>query len=151
MKRVLILLSLISLIASCTKSKDAGNKIIAAPNIVLILADDMGYGDIEAYNPDSHISTPNLNNLAEDGMRFTDAHTNSAVCSPTRYGLLTGRYAWRTRLKNGVLSGYSNHLHFPGHILPASPTFCFVLLQPIIDSWLPVTLTVFSVHVSDSW
>ena len=77
------------------------------PNIVIILADDMGYGDIQAYNSSSRIPTPHLDKLAADGMRFTDAHSPSAVCTPTRYGLLTGRYAWRTRLKSGVLGGYS--------------------------------------------
>jgi arylsulfatase A len=73
------------------------------PNILLILADDMGYGDIQALNPDSKIPTPNLNKLASEGATFTDAHSGSAVCTPTRYGLLTGRYAWRTHLKTGVL------------------------------------------------
>jgi arylsulfatase A-like enzyme len=73
------------------------------PNIALILADDMGYGDVQAYNPDSRIPTPNLNRLAREGMRFTDAHSGSGVCSPTRYGVLTGRYSWRTWLKKGVL------------------------------------------------
>lgn len=82
----------------------------ASPNIIIILADDMGYGDIQAYNPSSNIATPNLNSLAEEGMKFTDAHTNSSVCTPTRYGLVTGRYAWRSRLKKHVLSGYSDHL-----------------------------------------
>ena len=73
------------------------------PNIVLILADDMGYGDIQAYNSQSSIPTPNLNRLANEGQVFTDAHSNSAVCTPTRYGILTGRYSWRTNLKSGVL------------------------------------------------
>jgi len=73
------------------------------PNIVFILADDMGYGDIQAYNPKSTIPTPHLNRLAAEGMRFTDAHSGSAVCTPTRYGLVTGRYCWRSRLKKGVL------------------------------------------------
>jgi arylsulfatase A len=73
------------------------------PNIVFILADDMGYGDIQAYNSESKIPTPHLNRLASQGVRFTDAHSGSAVCSPTRYGLLTGRYCWRTELKSGVL------------------------------------------------
>ncbi len=73
------------------------------PNIVFILADDMGYGDIQAYNPESGIPTLHLNRLAGEGIRFTDAHSGSAVCSPTRYGVLTGRYCWRTELKNGVL------------------------------------------------
>lgn len=80
------------------------------PNIVVILADDMGYGDVRAQNPDSTIATPHLDRLAREGMRFTDAHTPSAVCTPTRYGLLTGRYAWRTRLKSGVLNGYGKPL-----------------------------------------
>ena len=77
------------------------------PNIVLILADDMGYGDIKAYNPSGKIPTPNLDTLAQTGMRFTDAHSPSAVCTPTRYALLTGRYAWRSELKRGVLWGHS--------------------------------------------
>jgi len=80
------------------------------PNIVLVLADDMGYGDVRPLNPESSIPTPNLNRLAEQGIAFTDAHTPSAVCTPTRYGLLTGRYCWRSRLKSGVLNGYGKPL-----------------------------------------
>ncbi|UCD50395.1 MAG: arylsulfatase [Phycisphaerales bacterium] len=80
------------------------------PNIVLILADDMGYGDLACQNPESKIPTPNLDQLAAEGVRFTDAHSPSAVCSPTRYGVLTGRYAWRTRLKKGVLWCWDNPL-----------------------------------------
>lgn len=76
------------------------------PNLVVILADDMGYGDPRCYNHESKIPTPNLDRLAAGGMRFTNAHTPSAVCTPTRYGLLTGRYCWRTRLKQGVLDGF---------------------------------------------
>jgi len=77
------------------------------PNIVLFLADDLGYGDLSCNNPDSRIRTPVLDGLAAEGMNFSDAHTPSGVCSPTRYGLLTGRYAWRTRLKRGVLRASS--------------------------------------------
>ncbi|WP_439482576.1 sulfatase family protein [Cyclobacterium plantarum] len=77
------------------------------PNIVYILADDMGIGDASCYNPESRIHTINLDKLAENGLRFTDAHTSAAVCTPTRYGILTGRYNWRSTLKNGVLGGYS--------------------------------------------
>ena len=73
------------------------------PNIVVILADDLGYGDVAAYNPDSKIPTPNIDRMAREGLRFVDAHTPCAVCSPTRYGLLTGRYPWRTELKTQVL------------------------------------------------
>ena len=73
------------------------------PNIVYILADDLGYGDIGCYNPSSKIPTPNIDRLAKEGMRFTDAHSPSAVCTPTRYALLTGRYAWRTRLQRNVI------------------------------------------------
>lgn len=77
------------------------------PNIVYILADDLGYGDVQALNPKlGKIKTPNLDRLISQGMTFTDAHSGSSVCTPTRYGVLTGRYAWRTKLQNGVLDGY---------------------------------------------
>ena len=92
----------------------------APPNIIFILPDDMGYGDVQALNPDSPIPTPHLNHLATQGITFTDAHTPSAVCTPTRYGLLTGRYAWRTRLKKGVLNGYGEPLIEPGRQTVAS-------------------------------
>jgi arylsulfatase A len=78
-----------------------GLTVAAAPNIVLILADDMGYG--EPAHVGGLIPTPALDQLAAEGMRFTDAHTSSSVCTPTRYGILTGRYNWRSRLKRGVL------------------------------------------------
>jgi len=80
------------------------------PNIIFIMADDMGYGDLGCYNKRSKIPTPNMNRLAKEGARFTDAHSPSAVCTPTRYGVLTGRYSWRTHLKRGVLNGYSPSL-----------------------------------------
>ena len=67
------------------------------PNIVYILADDLG-----SYNPQSGVPTPNADRLAREGVRFTDMHSPSAVCTPTRYGILTGRYSWRSRLKEGV-------------------------------------------------
>ena len=76
------------------------------PNIVLILADDFGVGDIQAHYPDNKIATPYLDKLVQEGMSFTDAHSPSAVCTPTRYGLLTGRYSWRTRLQEWVLAAY---------------------------------------------
>lgn len=86
-------------------------------NIVYILSDDLGYGDVSCLNPESKIPTPRLDAFAAQGMTFTDAHSNSAVCTPTRYGVLTGRYCWRSRLKNGVLWGYS-----PALIEPDRPT-----------------------------
>ncbi len=82
----------------------------SAPNIVYILADDLGYGDVKCFNPQGKIPTPHIDQLAAEGMRFTDAHSGSAVCSPTRYGLLTGRYAWRSRLQAGVLRPYDRTL-----------------------------------------
>lgn len=72
----------------------------APPNILLILADDLGYGDVACYNPESKVPTPNLDQLAADGMRFTDAHSPSTVCTPTRYSLLTGRMAFRTGFRS---------------------------------------------------
>ncbi len=76
------------------------------PNIVFIMADDMGFGDVRCYNPDSKIDTPHMDKLASEGTRFTHVHTPSSLCSPSRYGLLTGRYCWRTRLKKGVLTDF---------------------------------------------
>ena len=84
---------------------------VLKPNMIYILADDLGYGDVQCLNPErGKIKTPNLDKLATQGMTFTDAHSGSSVCTPTRYGLLTGRYAWRTRLQNGVLDGYDEPL-----------------------------------------
>ena len=73
---------------------------------MVILADDLGLGDLSCYNPKGKVPTPNLDKLASEGMRFTDAHTSAAQCSPTRYGLITGQYSWRTRLKVGVLKHF---------------------------------------------
>lgn len=76
----------------------------ATPNIVVIYADDLGYGDVQCYNPErGKIPTPNIDALAQNGMRFTDGHSSSAVCSPSRYTLLTGRYHWRSRLQTGIV------------------------------------------------
>jgi len=76
------------------------------PNIIFLMADDMGYGDIGSFNDNSKIPTPNIDQLAEEGIRFTDAHSSSAVCTPSRYSVLTGRYCWRTRLKQWVIFDY---------------------------------------------
>ncbi|WP_146502707.1 sulfatase family protein [Rubinisphaera italica] len=82
----------------------------AKPNVILIMADDLGIGDISPTNPDCKIKTPHFQKMANEGLTFLDAHTPSSVCTPTRYGLLTGRYNWRSRLAKGVLSGTSSHL-----------------------------------------
>lgn len=73
------------------------------PNIVIIYTDDQGYGDVGALNPDAKFRTPYMDQLAHEGIVFTDGHSSDAVCSPSRYSLLTGRYSWRTSLKKGVL------------------------------------------------
>lgn len=90
------------------------------PNIVLIFADDLGYGDIGCYNPESRIPTPHIDRLAKEGIRFTDAHSADSVCTPSRYGLLTGRYCWRTNLKTGVLFNWEPPLIEPGRVTLAS-------------------------------
>jgi arylsulfatase A-like enzyme len=82
----------------------------AKPNVVYIFADDMGYGDLSCLNPESKIRTVNLDRIAAEGMRFTDAHSSSAVCTPSRYSVLTGRYNWRSALKASVLDGYCDPL-----------------------------------------
>ncbi|MCO8120526.1 arylsulfatase [Stieleria sp. TO1_6] len=80
------------------------------PNMIFILADDQGFGDVGALNPDSKIPTPNIDRLAREGMIFEDGHSSSSVCTPTRYSVLTGRYHWRTHLQRGVLGGFSKPL-----------------------------------------
>ncbi|MDR2705964.1 MAG: arylsulfatase, partial [Planctomycetaceae bacterium] len=80
---------------------------LGKPNVILILADDLGYGDIGVFSPDCKIKTPHLDRLGREGIRFTDMHSSSSVCTPTRYSILTGRYNWRSRKKSGVLSGFS--------------------------------------------
>ncbi len=78
----------------------------SAPNIVILLADDLGYGDLQVYNPKSMVPTPHLNKLASEGIRLTDAYCPVSVCSPSRYGLMTGQYSWRSWKKSGVMANY---------------------------------------------
>ena len=87
------------------------------PNVVIIYADDLGYGDVQCYNPEKgKIPTPNIDKLAAEGMRFTDAHSSSAVCSPSRYTLLTGRYHWRTHLQKGIVPVFGPPLITPDRL-----------------------------------
>jgi len=95
-----------------------GQPPIVKPNIVVILADDLGYGDPNCYG--GRIPTPHIDRLAQEGMRFTDSHSSSSVCTPTRYSLLTGRYNWRTKLQSGVLGGLSPPLIAHGRMTLAS-------------------------------
>ena len=110
------LLFLISFFSILFTDGEAQNQ---RPNIIYILADDLGYGDVSCYNENSKIHTPHIDQLAEEGMLFRDAHTSSSVCTPTRYGILTGRYNWRTRLKKSVLWGYSQPLIRPEELTVA--------------------------------
>jgi arylsulfatase A-like enzyme len=99
-----------------TKSFASALKSSERPNIVYILADDLGWGDLDVYNSHSAIPTPNVNAFAQEGMRFTDMHASSAVCTPSRYSILTGRYCWRSRLQKGALYGDSPNLIEPGRM-----------------------------------
>jgi len=94
------------------------------PNIVFILADDLGIGDVSSYNLNSAWQTPHLDRLAREGLRFDAAHSASSLCTPSRYAFLTGRYAWRGPLKQGVLQGYH-----PALIEPGRPTVASFLRQ----------------------
>lgn len=115
---VFIILSLC--VFSCT---DEGHDQTESPNIIYVLADDLGYGDISAFNENGKIQTTNIDRIAQEGIKFTDAHTASAVCTPTRYSILTGRYNWRSKLKQGVLTGKSKAL------IPTSRTTVASMLQ----------------------
>src|SRR6478672_4736035 len=111
MRLFVIVLSAVAMIGDPTPTAAAEK-----PNIVYILADDLGYGDLGCYHKNSKIPTPNLDRLAKQGIRFTDAHSPSAVCSPTRYGLLTGRYPFRSPLKKGVVAPWGTPIIEPGRL-----------------------------------
>src|ERR1700686_4407059 len=134
MKTILFTLA-ITLALLLVPPADSGDKPAKPPNIVLILADDLGYGDPGCYNKDSLIPTPNIDRLAAQGMRFTDAHAPAAVCTPTRYGILTGRYCWRTRLKESVLFGYDPLLIEPGRMTIASLLHLYDYICACIGKW----------------
>ena len=105
------------------------------PNIIFILADDMGYGDVQAMNKRSKIPTPNLNLLSSQGMTFIDAHSPSAVCTPTRYATLTGRYCWRSKLKRGVINGYGAPILESGRETVASMLQSKGYNRSIVGKW----------------
>ncbi|MFT7620550.1 MAG: arylsulfatase A [Planctomycetota bacterium] len=115
-----IILALVVVGANLQGQQAVQSKAPTPPNIIYILADDMGYGDVSAFNPKAAWKTQHMDRLAAEGMKFTDAHSGSSVCTPTRYGIVTGRYAWRSRLKNGVLGGASKHLIDPKRMTVAS-------------------------------
>lgn len=102
-----VVLSACCMALTCTVFSGESPSNKARPNVIVILADDMGFGDIRVNNPASVFPTPHLDQMLAGGMNFSDAHTSSAVCTPSRYSLLTGRYNWRSRLKQGVLDGFS--------------------------------------------
>ncbi len=112
---IIICLSVFILSACQVRNNSSNDK----PNIIYILADDMGYGDASSLNPDSKILTPKLDTLARQGITFTDAHASSALCSPTRYGLLTGRYSWRSRRQGGALWSFDRPLIEEGRLTVA--------------------------------
>jgi arylsulfatase A len=112
-------LSAFALLACAAPFAQAADARADKPNVVVILCDDLGYGDVNCFNSGSKIPTPNIDRLAAAGMMFTDANSPSGVCSPTRYGIMTGRYAWRGKLKSGVLGGLSPRLIEPGRLTVA--------------------------------
>jgi arylsulfatase A-like enzyme len=112
----------LGLLVLCSAALNLSGQPETRPNIVFILADDMGYGSVAANNPKNKIPTPSLDRLVDEGMNFTDAHTDTSVCTPTRYGLMTGRYSWRSGLKSGVTWGF-----FPSLIEPDRTTVADVL------------------------
>jgi len=108
----LVLLAACALTPTGCASPD--EKRTARPNILLVMADDVGFGDSRIYNPDSKLSMPTLEKLAREGMRFTDVHSPSAVCAPTRYSLITGNYPWRGRHPRGVWKPQARSQVLPG-------------------------------------
>ncbi len=119
----------------CKQKTPANRATDTPPNIVYLLVDDMGYGDVSVNNPESKIQTPHIDSLAMSGMRFTDAHAPSSVCTPSRYGLLTGRYCWRSRLPQGVLRGYGRALIDKGQLTIASYLKKHNYTTAVIGKW----------------
>ncbi len=124
MNKIAFSLSLfVAMVLSITCVSAEGNEDLVSrdnPNIIFILADDQGFGDVKALNKDSKIPTPNIDRIAHEGMVFADGHSSSSVCTPTRYSILTGRYHWRTHLQKGVLGGFSKPLISQGRLTVAS-------------------------------
>ncbi|MEL7496493.1 MAG: arylsulfatase [Planctomycetota bacterium] len=119
----LFVICIVVLLSSKIDAGEPKPSLSNRPNIVIVLCDDLGFGDVQCLAPEtSKIPTPNADALAKQGVIFTDAHSGSSVCTPTRYGLLTGRYAWRTRLQKGVATGFA-----PSLIAPNRPTIASFL------------------------
>lgn len=110
MKMKYIIISLVLTLMVCSIFHHPSIAQNKKPNIIYILTDDLGYGDVKVYNNEGKINTPNIDKLARQGMRFTDAHSPSGVCTPTRYSIMTGRYPWRSQRPVGVLNGFSRPL-----------------------------------------
>ncbi|MEI8374202.1 MAG: arylsulfatase [Planctomycetota bacterium] len=108
MKHTLHALAAVLLVPLAALHAADESKLPTKPNIIYVLCDDLGYGDVHCLNPQrGKIATPHADQLAAQGMMFTEAHGGSSVCTPSRYGIITGRYAWRTKLQAGVLDGNS--------------------------------------------
>ena len=105
---------LIALLIALPTALHAVDSKLSKPNILILYADDLGYGDLGCYNPASKIPTPNLDRLATQGMRFTDAHSSSGICSPSRYALLTGRHHWRDF--HGIVNAFGASVFRPGQL-----------------------------------
>ncbi|WP_145178168.1 sulfatase family protein [Rubripirellula lacrimiformis] len=124
MNRSLCFLILLALAAQhcvcCSPDAAAADPDLTKPNIIVIYTDDQGYGDVAALNPDAKFPTPNFDRLAREGVSFTHGHSAAAVCTPSRYGLLTGRYPWRTKLKQSVMGAEGDCLIADGRMTLAS-------------------------------
>src|SRR5437016_4030056 len=111
------ILSCLLALSWATSDAVTADEAARRPNVVVILADDLGFGDAHCNNPEGgKIATPNIDRLAAGGMRFTDGHSSSGVCSPSRYALLTGRYHWRTRLQSGIIGVFGAPLIAPDRL-----------------------------------
>ena len=131
--KMVLFCALLITVFSCSAKKERNAQY---PNVIIIYADDLGYGDVQSYNPVSgKILTPNIDRLAAQGMRFTDAHSSSAVCSPSRYTLLTGRYHWRSRLQRGIVGFWEPPLITPDRLTIAGLAKQYGYQTACIGKW----------------
>ena len=117
---IIAYLRIVGILCAMAFVVEANTQIVIKPNIIVIYTDDQGYGDVSTLNPEAKFNTPNLDRLAKEGIVFTNGHSSDSVCTPSRYGLLTGRYCWRTERKAGVMGAEGKCLIKNGRMTLAS-------------------------------
>ncbi len=132
---MLLIICIFVFLIAASSCRTGLNNSAGPPNIVYILADDLGYGDLSCLNEHAAWTTPSIDEIAAGGMTFTDAHSGSALCTPTRYGIITGRYSWRSTLKSGVTWSWDKPIIEPDRMTVASLLKDYGYTTACIGKW----------------